>query len=414
MNIIHTSDWHLGKTLYGKKRYDEFERFLSWLIQLLHEKQTDILLMAGDVFDTHTPSNRAQALYYQFLCDVAKSPCRHVVIIGGNHDSPSFLNAPKNILKSLNIHVIGNKTVNLEDEIVLLKNPQNNKLEAVICAVPYLRDKDIRQAQAGENWTDKERKLQEGIQNHYQEIIDLAEQKRQELNPNAPLIAMGHLFAMGGETVEGDGVRDLYIGSLAHVGANIFSENVDYVALGHLHIPQKVAGCERIRYSGSPLAMGFNEAKQTKIVCEIEFSDTDRQARITDIPIPTFQKLAQIKGDWQTISRQISEWILLGESVWLEIIYQGDEVIGDLRERVQQLTEHSAVEVLRIKNHRITPTALSAYDAETLDDLDIYQVFQRCLESKNISENQQIELKQAYQEIARTLLEWEDDEKARC
>jgi DNA repair protein SbcD/Mre11 len=98
MKLLHTSDWHIGRTLFGRKRYDEFEAFLTWLAETIQHKEIDALLVAGDVFDTSAPSNRAQELYYRFLCRVAASSCRHVVVVAGNHDSPSFLNAPKELL----------------------------------------------------------------------------------------------------------------------------------------------------------------------------------------------------------------------------------------------------------------------------------------------------------------------------
>src|SRR5215217_4782630 len=116
MKILHTSDWHLGRTLYSRKRYDEFEAFLAWLAETVQQNEIDTLLVAGDIFDTSTPSNRAQELYYRFLIQVAKSSCRHVIIIAGNHDSPSFLNAPKELLKVLDVHVIGSSCNALEDE----------------------------------------------------------------------------------------------------------------------------------------------------------------------------------------------------------------------------------------------------------------------------------------------------------
>lgn len=99
MKLLHTSDWHLGRTLYGRKRYAEFEAFLAWLLVTIEQEQVEVLLIAGDLFDTTTPSNRAQELYYNFLCSVAASSCRHVVIIGGNHDSPSFLAVPAQLLR---------------------------------------------------------------------------------------------------------------------------------------------------------------------------------------------------------------------------------------------------------------------------------------------------------------------------
>ena len=101
MKILHTSDWHLGRSLYDKKRYEEFYGFLEWLIEFIREEKIDALLVAGDVFDTTTPNNQVQEMYYRFLSEVSRTGCRHVVIIGGNHDSPSFLNAPRQVLKAL-------------------------------------------------------------------------------------------------------------------------------------------------------------------------------------------------------------------------------------------------------------------------------------------------------------------------
>ena len=117
MKILHTSDWHIGRSLYGRKRYDEFSAFLDWLAEFIQTESVDALLIAGDIFDTSTPSNRAQELYYRFLCKVSASCCRHIVVIAGNHDSPSFLNAPKELLRALNVHVVGSITDNSEDEV---------------------------------------------------------------------------------------------------------------------------------------------------------------------------------------------------------------------------------------------------------------------------------------------------------
>ncbi|MEN6421610.1 MAG: exonuclease subunit SbcD, partial [Smithella sp.] len=119
MKLLHTSDWHIGRALYGRKRYEEFDAFLNWLADLIEQENIDVLLVAGDVFDSITPSNRAQELYYCFLCRVAGSAKRHVVITAGNHDSPTFLNAPKGLLKFLNIHVVGYATKLPEDEVIV-------------------------------------------------------------------------------------------------------------------------------------------------------------------------------------------------------------------------------------------------------------------------------------------------------
>jgi len=408
MKILHTSDWHLGRTLYGRKRYQEFEGFLNWLAETIEHEQVDALLVAGDVFDTSTPSNRAQELYYRFLSHAATSTCRHVVMIAGNHDSPSFLNAPRELLRSLNVHVIGAVTENREDEVLLLRG-QDGILELIICAVPYLRDRDIRVAEAGESIEDKGRKLIEGIQSHYADVAALAEQKRTALDADVPTVAMGHLFAAGGQTLDGDGVRELYVGSLAHVTAGIFPENLDYVALGHLHLPQKVNNVETIRYSGSPLPIGFGEAKQQKSVCLVEFHSTIPVVRLIDVPV--FQKLERIKGDWDEISSRILELSNTDSHAWLEIAYEGDKVIGDLRERLDTAIAGTKMEILRIKDNRIIDRVLGqTHDEETLDNLNINDVFERCLAVHEVPDDQRPELLRAYQETISSL--HEDDTRA--
>ncbi len=403
MKILHTSDWHLGRSLYGRKRYDEFSAFLDWLTETIKQEQVDTLLVAGDVFDTSAPSNRAQALYYQFLCRVAASSCRHVIVIAGNHDSPSFLNAPKDLLRALDVHVVGLASENPEDEVLLLEN-SDGLPELIVCAVPYLRDRDIRVSEAGESIDDKERKLIEGIRTHYANVCELAEKKRQSLNIEIPIVAMGHLFTAGGKTCDGDGVRELYVGSLAHVTSVIFPECIDYLALGHLHVPQKVSGSEVKRYSGSPLPMGFGEAGQEKSVCLIEFSG--RKATVALINVPLFQKLERLKGNWDELVSRVSELSARKSSAWLEVIYDGEEVISDLRERLEAAMGDTDMEILRVKNNRLIKRVLNRInDSETLDDLNENDVFKRCLDAHDVPEEQRPELLLAYQETMTSIQE---------
>ncbi|WP_456381451.1 exonuclease SbcCD subunit D C-terminal domain-containing protein [Hydrogenimonas sp.] len=403
MKILHTSDWHIGRNLYGRKRYEEFEAFLTWMVETIQREEIDVLLIAGDIFDTSTPSNRAQELYYRFLCRVAASSCRHVVVTAGNHDSPSFLDAPKELLEALGVHVIGSVAENPEEEVLVLKG-EDGSAELIVCAVPYLRDRDIRVAEAGESVEDKERKLIEGIRGHYAEVTALAEGKRAELGGEIPVVAMGHLFTAGGQTVEGDGVRELYVGSLAHVAANIFPDTLDYVALGHLHVPQKVGGFDTIRYSGSPLPMGFGEAMQEKSVCVVEFSGLDPDVRL--IPVPVFQKLERIRGNWEEISARVLELKAVESRAWLEIVYEGEEVMGDLRERLDAIVADTDMEILRVKNSRIVERVMrKMHEEETLDDLDVNEVFERCLDAHDVPQEQRPELIGAYRETLISLYE---------
>ena len=408
MRVLHTSDWHIGRTLYSKKRYEEFEGFLTWLAETIQKNDIDVLLVAGDVFDTSAPSNRAQELYYRFLCQVANSSCSHIVIIAGNHDSPSFLNAPKELLKALDVHVVGSAVEPLEDEVLVLRN-KHGAPGLIVCAVPYLRDRDIRVAEAGESVEDKERKLIDGIRSHYAAVAALAEQKREELGADIPIVGTGHLFTAGGQTVDGDGVRELYVGSLAHVTTGIFPTSFDYLALGHLHVPQKVNDLETIRYSGSPLPMGFGEAKQQKSVCQIEFHSTTASVQLIDVPV--FQKLERIKGDWGCISNRILELSATDSQGWLEVIYEGIDVMSDLRERLEVAIAGTQMEILRVKNNRIIDRVLGqTHEKETLDDLNVNDVFERCLAAHKIPEEQHPELLRAYREILSS--HYEDDLQA--
>jgi len=409
MKLLHTSDWHLGRTLYGRKRYAEFEAFLAWLAQAIEDHGVDVLLVAGDVFDTTTPSNLAQSLYYRFLCRVASSRCRHVVVIAGNHDSPSFLDAPRELLKSLNVHVVAAVSADPADEVIVLRDGQG-KVELIVCAVPYLRDRDIRTAEAGESVQDKERKLLEGIREHYAQVCALAEDARREAGGRIPVVGMGHLFTAGGQTLEGDGVRELYVGSLAHVSAGMFPDTLDYLALGHLHVPQKVGGSETRRYCGSPIPMGFGEAGQAKSVCLVELDAAQADAapvvRVSMLDVPLFQRLARVRGDWAVIAARLGELAAQAPQAWVEIFYEGEDVTGDLRERLEACVADSAIEILRVRNNRVAERALEqASCGETLDDLAPADVFLRCLQAHEVPEAQRPALLASFGEIISGVLE---------
>ena len=413
LRILHTSDWHLGRSLYGQKRYEEFDALLDWMINTLQTQHVDVLLIAGDVFDSGTPSNRAMQQYYRFLTRVSGTHCRHVVIIGGNHDSPTFLNAPRELLKVLNVHVVGAKADNVEDEVIVLRNA-DQRAEAIICATPYLRDRDIRSTEAGESIEDKAQKLLDGIQAHYAAVTAHAEALHAALPSedaaHVPIIAMGHLFTAGGRTTDGDGVRDLYVGSIAHVGANIFPPALDYVALGHLHVPQNVGGRGHIRYSGSPIAMGFGEALKQKSVCLMTFDQ--RKPELTLIDIPVFQRLRQLRGNLQRLQSDLQHLVQDNISTWVEVMYTGDDIVPDLREQLDyavssdNTNQQSPVTILRIKNQR-SSAQLSSGEApqQTLDDLTPQDVFEKCLDANKVASEQRPALQLAWQEILQQLQE---------
>lgn len=407
MKVLHTSDWHLGRSLHGRKRYKEFSEFLEWLIDTIEKNDIDVLLVAGDIFDSMTPSNRAQELYYRFLSRVASSCCHHIVVIAGNHDSPSLLNAPKDILCSLNVYVVGAATESLEDEVIVLCK-ENGQPQMIVCAVPYLRDKDIRITEPGETIDDKNAKLVEGLKNHYLGVCAIAEQKRSELIEKGqgivPIVAMGHLFTAGGKTIDGDGVRELYVGTLAHVGKELFPSLIDYLALGHLHVPQMVGGEDHIRYSGSPIPMGFGEATQKKKVILIEFSGS--KPVIDEVLVPCFQSLVRIAGSFDDIQTEIERLKEESSNAWLEIEYTGADIIGNLRESLDEAVASSEMEIRLIKNKSVTDRVInSSENNETLDDLDVMDVFERCLDMFEVPIESRRELTVSYNEIISSLQE---------
>lgn len=401
--LLHTSDWHLGRRLYGRRRYDEQTAFLDWLTHLLDDEGIDLLIVAGDIFDSSTPSHRAQTLYYRFLYQAAKTACRHIVIIAGNHDAPALLEAPKALLAQLDVHVVGRAADQAEEEILTLKN-EAGQPEAIVCAVPYLRDREVRTSSTGESTGDKQRLLLAGIGDHYARVLDLAREQSQRLAVPVPLIATGHLFAAGGRTRADDGVRELYVGALVRVDAALFGDDLDYLALGHLHSPQRVAGEEHLRYSGAPLAMSFAEAGRSKGVLVCEWSAAGR--RIREVEVPCFQPLERVSGDLPAIQAAIEARVAEKGSLWVEVAYTGEEIRTDLGEILHRLTADSPVAILRIRNQRRSAQLLSRSEAvEDLENLSPEDVFTRCLEAHEIDPEARPELTTMFAEVLEDLLE---------
>ncbi|ERP39407.1 exonuclease SbcCD subunit D C-terminal domain-containing protein [Chitinivibrio alkaliphilus] len=402
MKLLHTSDWHLGRMLYGQKRYEEFEAFLLWLKELLKKEACDGIIIAGDIFDTPTPSNRAQELYYSFLAAIS-SLCRHIIIIGGNHDSPTFLDAPCALLRSLQIHVVGAAPSQVDDEIICLRDSED-AVEAVVCAVPYLRDRDIRTASA-EGGDDTESLRRRAVSAHYAKVISRGETLRQQAGSHVPLIVTGHLFTAGGTTVDGDGVRELYVGSLDRVSADIFPDTVDYVALGHLHVPQRVQQREHIRYSGSPIPMGFNEAKQEKQVVCLTFTEDSSTPCITTVFVPEFQKLERIRGDVSHIQERLRALSAEKSRAWVEVEYTGDEIIHRLQDEIEAVCSGPFPRVIRIKNRTFVQSILPPEETESLEEMSPEDVFEKCLVRHDVSPKEQEPLRQRFSKVLRDIYE---------
>jgi len=396
MKLLHTSDWHLGRTLYSKKeRQEEQAAFLQWLQLTIKANHIDLLIVAGDIFDSATPGSNSQKMYYDFLIGVRHSGCRNVVIVGGNHDSPSFLNAPKDILAALNVYVIGNSYENTENEVIVIHDDENIPC-AIVCAVPFLRERDISRFTEGETCGDRSKRIAESIRNHYETVAKIAENKRNSIHPKIPVIATGHLSVAGGKKTEDDGVRDIYFGNIECVGNEIFSPVFDYVALGHYHIPAVIE--QHIRYCGSPIPMGFGEAGQRKSVYIVDFDEN--RPYITTVEIPVFQHLESIRGDKAFIHNRLESLKKTGDSVWVEVLYEGEEVFPDFETWANELIANTNIEILKLQNKQYLNEVLTQNDStQSLDELDQFEVFDILLAKNSIPTEQQEVLKNLYREI---------------
>ncbi|MEZ9072842.1 exonuclease subunit SbcD [Vibrio splendidus] len=375
MKILHTSDWHFGQNFYNKSRKNEHERFLQWLLEQVTEHDIDAIIVAGDIFDTSTPPSYAREMYNKFVVDSNKIGCQ-LVLLGGNHDSVSVLKETQQLLKYMGADVIPNTNEDHATQVVELKG-KNGDVEALVCAIPFIRPRDVLTSQAGVSGVERQKQLGDAIKQHYQSVYDAAVEKRATFgnSEHMPIIATGHLTAMGVQ--QSDSVRDIYVGNLDGFAADGFPD-ADYIALGHIHRPQVVAKREYIRYSGSPIPLSFDELKSQKQVCVVEFVEGERT--ISQLPVPTFQPLAEIKGDLSEIESQLNQYIGLDsdQSVWLSIEVQAQDYLSDLQERMRVLTEGLNVEVLQLRRARERRNqALEQESAETLSELSPMDVFSK-------------------------------------
>lgn len=398
-------------TLCGRRRETEAAAFLEWLANLIKQESIDLLLVTGDIFDNASPSTKSQALYYRFLTDAAAAGCRHIIITAGNHDSPAFLEAPQEILAALNIHIVGKAVPEKPGGTYLLDGPHGIP-ECIVAAVPYLRERDIRKSAPGTSIDDKAVQIRKGVRLLYQEAWDVACAMQPPSGPRIPVIVTGHLFAAGGKTVEGDGVRDQVAGFIERVGADVFPEEAAYVALGHLHVPQIVAGIDTIRYPGSPLPVGFGEAEHQKEVV-IVTTTPGMTAAVRSVPVPRFRRLTTIQGDLPAIARRINELKDIGDPVWAEIIYDGAMVPGDLMGQVAKMIDGTRIEALRVKDARLIADALSGHQScVELEELTVTEVFCQRMEIADVPPEQRDRLMTAFLDILSGMDCDEPDEEA--
>lgn len=383
MRILHTSDWHLGAEMEGRKRYDETAALLGHIINTVKKESVDTLLITGDVFDTHTPSNLATKQYYDFLVKLhEETDVQNVVIIAGNHDSPSYLEAPAGLLKLLNIHVIGNiQDEHPEREVIPLLD--NQKVAAVACAVPYL----ISPGLPGKTQAEQDAAYEKYVIAHYRQIVAMAK----EHFPGVPLIAMGHFFAVGGRGSDDSILR----GNLHSVHVEVLPlEDIDYLALGHLHRAQTVNMHEKVRYAGSLQKMNFLECDSDK---EFVLWDSTKPEKFISIPVtraevPQICRMTMLKGtvgELENKLRNLQDEQNAGEELPLWVAIQNTGAFcNELKRKLEQvLREDSGLDIVFCKNMEPNPVvAQMNRHSKRLEEMTPEKLFEDFLDNQKNEE----------------------------
>lgn len=256
MKIICTSDWHLGNLFHGNDRLPEHRHFLSWLLARIKEQHPDALLIAGDIFDNGNPSAAAQSAYYEFLADATETcPDMNVVIIAGNHDSASRLEAPRALLTRHKVEIRGNIhrswvanedggnwVINYDDLMIPINGGDGS--QAIVLTVPYLRSDVVQNA----NYS-------EGVNTILRELTAKAREKYRD----SPLIMIAHMYAKGADIAKSDASEKIVIGGQEEVNMQGWDEHPDYFACGHIHKRQHIWNTDWAHYAGSVLPMSFAE-----------------------------------------------------------------------------------------------------------------------------------------------------------
>ena len=390
MKILHTSDWHLGQHFMGKSRRDEHKAFIDWLLALVDKKSIDAVIIAGDVFDTGSPPSYAREMYHQLVLDMKARQCQ-LVIVAGNHDSVSMLNESKSLLTYLDTQVSSQANLDDIDSHVIPLKDKKGEVSAWVCAVPYLRPKDVMQSVAGQSEQDKKLGLLQMIGDFYQRVFDAACEKNNALKTPVPIIGTGHLTAVGGQVSES--VRDLYVGTLEALPTSVFPA-FDYLALGHIHRAQPISKSGRFRYSGSPIPLSFDELGRDKTVVIFDTALLDADTFVEDlfaesvdpvqlVTIPNFQPMASMKGNLKEVIKQISALELAEDKIlWLEVTVIADEYLSDVHKRLLEVIDGKPIELLRVMRRSAIEKKNEGFEArKTLSELTVGDVFEQSLKS---------------------------------
>ena len=395
MKILHTADWHIGKKLHKHYLYEDFDLFINWLIKLITEQEIEAVLISGDVFDLANPSAEARKQYYRALLQLRKTNCQ-LIITGGNHDSPSMLDAPKEILNELNVTVIGGMPSKIEECLIPLQNKKGEN-ELIVAALPFLRDSDLRSIDEEVVYENRIEAIRKGIEATFTK----AAKTSKDLYPELPVLAMGHLYAAGIESSESE--RDIQIGNQAAFQASQFNTEFSYVALGHIHKPQRVNAQIPTFYSGSPLPLSFSERKDEKRLLLI---DTENGFEPESIAIPSFRKLIRISGSIAEIQQKLFslesqgsltnliEVELKEENYDANLIAQLDDLVTNFEQANFEIVKHRAT----FKN-QLRESGKLFESHQHLEDLKPQEVFQKLLAQHSYAQEVKEKVNIAFQEL---------------
>lgn len=377
LRIFHTADWHLGKGLGTQDRTADYEVFLDDFLTLVRERKPDVILLAGDVFDTAMPANSAQKLYYSFISRLAATDVKLTVITAGNHDSQRFLEAPKPLLESMRCVVAGETP---ESEAVMLRDADGTPLLG-IAAVPFLREGDVRLGSLDYTDADRAALFEQGVLRRYEAVrtilADAADGHR------IPMVAMGHLFVIGSrmrpDAEPTEMPETAFVGSLRNVRANAFGTGWDYVALGHIHNSQTVKADVPMRYSGAPLSLSYSHKTYRHHIVEVNF-DEKGTLDIVEHPVKQPRQFISLAGDYETLRNGIIKAGREFESPFVEATLTSDEVVGDLVETLIRLGRECGAIVTAVRNEQATRRLFASEDVSIdLSQLNPSEVFRQYL-----------------------------------
>ncbi|MCY6371344.1 exonuclease SbcCD subunit D [Clostridium ganghwense] len=298
MRLLHTSDWHLGKSLEGASRMDEQEQFIKDFVDIVQEKNVDMVIISGDIYDNSNPPARAEKMFYRALKEICNNGERLVLVIAGNHDNPERLAAASPLAYEQGVILLGRPKSCAEigkcGEHKILDAGEGfvevevNGEKAVIITLPYPSEKRLNEV-LSESIEEEER--QKSYSTRVEELLLSLSEKYREDTIN---LAVSHLFILGGE--ESDSERQIQLGGSLAVSAVAIPEKAQYVALGHLHKPQKIKGRSNCFYSGSPLQYSKSEVGYTKC-CYIVDVKTGEEAVIDKINFKNYKPIEVWKCD---------------------------------------------------------------------------------------------------------------------